>query len=171
MDGIAVGGGPTPAYLAGLSRAGRAIRAAVSSGVPYLGFSAGAMIAPSNALLGGYQLAEHDVCPTEWSEGLDAITVRPGLGLVPFSVDVHTAQAGTLGRTIALVESGEAATAVGIDEDTCLMLSGPTASLEQCSVTGSGTVWILNSGREQGSVVVSRTRAIHALAAPTPRAG
>jgi cyanophycinase len=159
LDGIAVAGGPTPDYLAGLSHAGPAIRAAVTSGVPYLGFSAGAMIAPGNALIGGYQLAGHDVCPREASEGLDTITVCPGLGLVPFGVDVHTAQAGTLGRAIAVVEAGEAAAAVGIDEDTCLILSSPSASLEECSVTGSGTVWIVNPGTTPGPVVVSQARA------------
>ena len=141
VDGIAIGGGPTPEYLAGLSGAGPAIRAAVTSGVPYLGFSAGAMIAPDTALIGGYQSAGYDVCPKEWSEGLDSITVRPGLGLVSFGVDVHTAQAGTLGRTIALVESGEVPSAVGIDEDTCLTLNTPNPTLDNHTITGTGTIW------------------------------
>jgi len=162
VDGMCVAGGPTPEYLAGLNGAGHAIRAAVLSGVPYLGFSAGAMIAPGIALLGGYRMAGYDVCPRESSEGLDAITVRRGLGLVPFSVDVHTAQAGTLGRTMALVESGEAATAVGIDEDTCLILDEPTASIDECRVTGSGSVWVVNPSTNHIPVVVSRRRATEA---------
>jgi cyanophycinase len=158
VDGIAVGGGPTPEYLAGLRNSGHAIRAAVVSGVPYVGFSAGAMITPNSALVGGYQLAGREVCPREWSEGLDEITVHPGLGLVQFSVDVHTSQAGTLGRTVALVESGQVVTAVGIDEDTCLAISGPDARFEEGSVIGAGNVWLVSSSSEPRSVVIARTR-------------
>lgn len=158
VDGIAVGGGPTPEYLAGLGDSGHAIRAAVAAGAPYVGFSAGAMIAPNSALVGGYHLEGREVCPREWSEGLDAITVHPGLGLVQFSVDVHTSQAGTLGRTVTLVESGAVATAVGIDEDTCLVISGQEARFEECSVIGSGNVWLVRPSSELWSVVIVRTR-------------
>ena len=60
-----------------------------------------------------------------------------------FPVDVHTAQAGTLGRTVALVESGAADTAVGVDEGTCLALPGGAADPADGVVTGSGAVWVV----------------------------
>lgn len=51
------------------------------------------MIAPAMAIVGGYMYAERQVCPEEWSEGLDGVTVRPGLGLTTMGIDVHAAQA------------------------------------------------------------------------------
>ncbi|TCC52118.1 hypothetical protein E0H73_39970 [Kribbella pittospori] len=166
LDGIVVAGGPTPDYLAGLSSASAGIRAAVGSGVPYVGFSAGAMIAPDAALIGGLRMAGLQVCPSDWSEGLDQVTVRPGLGLLSFTVDVHSAQAGTLGRAVALVEAGEVATTVGIDEDTCLVLAGPASGLDGCSVAGSGSVWIVDY--EQDRAVVSRIQATLPNPLPDP---
>ena len=41
-----------------------------------------------------------EVCPEDCSEGLEEVEIRDGLGLVPFAVDVHAAQAGTLGRAV-----------------------------------------------------------------------
>jgi cyanophycinase len=143
IDGLVVGGGPTPSYLEGLHHVAPTIRKAVDAGVPYLGFSAGAMIAPSAALIGGYRLNGRDVCPREWSEDLEEITVRPGLGLVAFTVDVHAAQVGTLGQAVALVQARLAATAVGVDEDTCVSLSVATADPAECAVTGSGQMWLV----------------------------
>ena len=61
-----------------------------------MGFSAGAMVAPARAIVGGYRIRGTEVCPVEWSEGLEEVEIRDGLGLVPFAVDVHAAQAGTL---------------------------------------------------------------------------
>jgi cyanophycinase len=156
VDGITVGGGPTPEYLAGLVGCAGTIRAAVAAGAPYLGFSAGAMIAPDAALLGGYRVAGHEVCPQEWSEGLAEVMVRPGLGLVRFAVDVHAAQAGTLGRAVAVVESGATAAAVAIDEGTCLTVRGPDTA-ETYSVTGIGNAWFVTPGAAvDRSVTVTR---------------
>lgn len=108
VDGIVVGGGPTPAYCEGLREARDLVRHVVSQGVPYVGFSAGAMVASRAVLVGGWRLEGRDVCPEEWSGGLEQVTLRPGLGLVPFTVDVHAAQAGLLGRAVSLVDSGQA---------------------------------------------------------------
>ena len=123
--------------------------------MPYLGFSAGAMIAPRTALLGGHLLAGRSVCPRSWSEGLAELTVRPGLGLVEFAVDVHTGQAGTLGRTVALVDSGAAPVAVGIDEDTCLAVAVGAPDPADGVVTGPGAVWVVRHG--PGTSTVLRT--------------
>ncbi|MEV1173752.1 Type 1 glutamine amidotransferase-like domain-containing protein [Nonomuraea sp. NPDC049784] len=157
VDGIVVAGGPTPDYLAGLYDSGAAIRSAVSAGVPYVGFSAGAMIASTAALVGGHRLHGKEVSPREWSEGLDELTVRPGLGLIEFGVDVHTAQAGTLGRTVALVESGCVSSAVGIDEDTCLIAAVAQTRADDCSITGSGNVWSIIPSGEPGSALIVRS--------------
>ena len=110
--------------------------------IPYLGFSAGAMIAGETALLGGYRLGDREVCPQEWCEDLDDVTLSSGLGLVPFVVDVHAAQAGTIGRALAIVESGAAEMTAAIDEDTCLVVPvGAPASTGR--VRGSGSVWLV----------------------------
>src|SRR6476661_8926360 len=106
VDGIVVGGGPTPGYLEGLLPSAQPIRSLVSDGVPYMGFSAGAMVAPVRAIVGGYRIRGTEVCPADWSEGLEEVEIRDGLGLVPFAVDVHAAQAGTLGRAVGAPAHG-----------------------------------------------------------------
>jgi cyanophycinase len=158
VDGFVVAGGPTPAYLTGLRDAAGVIRRSVRSGVPYLGFSAGAMVAATDAVAGGYRLGRTEVCPEEWSEGLGAVVLGPGLGLVPFTVDAHAAQAGTLGRAVALVGHGLVARAVAIDEDTCLAVATSTQP-EQGRVSGSGSVWNVTPAPDGGRGVVVRRSA------------
>ena len=74
--------------------------------MPYLGFSAGAAIAAERALVGGWRIGGVAVSPEEASEGLDELTVAPGIGLVDVAIDVHVAQWGTLSRLVAAVEAG-----------------------------------------------------------------
>ncbi len=154
VDAIVVGGGRTPDYLEGLTGAAAAIRAGVAAGAPYLGFSAGAMIAPSRALVGGYRIRGVEVCAEECSEGLDELDIRDGLGLVPFAVDVHTAQAGTLSRAVGAVTEGLVHRAVAVDENTALVLRH--ADLEDLEVIGAGNCWsIRGSGRKATVAVIS----------------
>ena len=54
-DGIVIGGGLTPAYLTAVAPIAGEIRRQVAAGIPYLGYSAGAMIAAERALLGGWR--------------------------------------------------------------------------------------------------------------------
>ena len=153
-DAIVVGGGPTPEYLAGLLGSAPAIRTAVESGVPYLGFSAGAMVAPQRAIVGGYRLRGTEVCAEECSEGLAELDIRNGLGLVPFAVDVHTAQAGTLSRAVAAVAAGLVDRAVAVDENTALVLRHP--DLEELAVIGTGNCWTIRGvGRKAAVSVLS----------------
>jgi cyanophycinase len=150
--GIVVAGGPTPVYREALVGAG------LGTTLPYVGFSAGAMIAASTALIGGCRLAGRVVCPEESSEDLDDLAVRPGLGLVGFAVDVHTSEAGTLGRTVAVVESGLSSVAVGIDEGTCLAVAHRQQQPEAAVVLGRGSVWIVRR-TEDGELRVARRTA------------
>lgn len=152
VDGIVVGGGPTPEYLAGLLGSAAAIRAAAAAGVPYLGFSAGAMIAPQRALVGGYRIRGTEVCSVECSEGLDELDVRDGLGLVPFAVDVHAAQAGTLSRAVGAVAEGLVDRAVAVDENTALVLRH--ADLEDLEVIGTGNCWTIRASGRKATVAV-----------------
>lgn len=152
VDAIVVGGGPTPDYLDGLRDAAEAIRAAVAAGVPYLGFSAGAMIAPQRALVGGYRIRGVEVCSEECSEGLDELEVRDGLGLVRFAVDVHTAQAGTLSRAVAAVAEALVDRAVAVDENTALVLRH--ADLNDLEVIGAGNCWSIRGAGRKATVAV-----------------
>lgn len=134
---LVVGGGPTPVYREALAPFAPVIQERVAAGMPYLGFSAGSMIAATRSLAGGYRLSGVEVCSQECSEELDELTVLPGLGLVPWLVDSHAAQAGTLSRAVGLVEGGLCPEAVAIDEDTAVVLENDGA----VRVIGSGQVW------------------------------
>lgn len=152
VDGIIIGGGLTPAYHAALEGGYDIIRAAVQDGAPYLGFSAGAMIAAEHAILGGWRIGDVAVAPEETAEDLDEISVVAGIGLVDVSVDVHVAQWGTLTRLIAATESGALDGGVGIDENTVLI-----ADAEGLRIAGAGSVWRVFAGPD--GVIVSSDRA------------
>ena len=142
-DAIVVGGGLTPAYLEGLRGCAGAIAARVADGAPYLGFSAGAMIAPGRGIIGGYRIGGVEVCGKECSEDLDEVDVREGLGIVPFSVDVHAAQAGTLSRAVGAVAAGLVDRAVAVDENTAVVL--PNIGGVEFDVIGRGNCWDVRS--------------------------
>jgi cyanophycinase len=149
VDGLFVGGGPTPEYHASLAGAYPRIRALVSGGVPYAGFSAGAAIAGSHAVIGGWRLDGRPVCPEDSNEDLDAVAVVEGIGLVTGAVDVHAAQWGNVSRLVAAVEAGLVPHGVAIDEGTTL---GPGGR-----VVGAGHVWHVTSvGGADGGALVRR---------------
>lgn len=135
IDGLLVGGGHTPSYLLAVSAITDEIRLLVADGLPYLGFSAGAMIAADAAIVGGWLIGDVEVCPEETAEGLEDVTVAGGLGLVDLAIDVHAAQWGTLGRLIAATEAGLIDGGVAIDEFTALIVGEGTLR-----VVGSGSV-------------------------------
>jgi cyanophycinase len=135
-QGLLVCGGLTPAYADALVPSASAVREWLDEGSrPYAGFSAGAAVAAETALVGGWRCDGVPVCPEDSAEDLDELAAVPGLGLVPFTVDVHAAQWGTLGRLVAAVRSGRVASGVAVDEDTVLTVDGDTAT-----VGGSGRV-------------------------------
>ena len=151
VDGIAVGGGLTPRYLEAMAPLAEGIRAAVETGTPYLGFSAGAMIAPDRALIGGWRIDGVEIGDEQASEELDELTIVDGLGLIDVTVEVHAAQWGNLTRAIAAVDSGAVEEAVAVDECTVLIVgTGPLR------VAGAGTVWVLT--RDERGVLVRSMR-------------
>ena len=88
---------------------------------PYAGYSAGAAIAATDAIVGGHRRDDgRDVGAEEAGEDLVALTVRPGLGLVPFAVDVHATQWGTLTRLVHAVDAGLVAEGWAVDNGTVL---------------------------------------------------
>ena len=147
LDGLFVGGGPTPEYHASLVPLFARVRELVSGGMPYLGFSAGAAIAAERAIIGGWRVDGVAVCPEDANEELDELAVVDGIGLVPFAVDVHSSQWGTLGRLVGAVEAGLLTEGLAVDESTVV-----TAG-EQLSVTGEGRARRVLAGG--GGVTVS----------------
>lgn len=152
VDGVLVGGGHTPSYLAALEPVAVDLRRLASEGVPWFGFSAGAAIVADRALVGGWRVGGVAVCPEEAGEDLDEVTVEAGIGLLDLAIDAHAAQWGTLGRVIAAVEAGLVDRALAIDEDTALVV-GPGG----LDIVGAGSVWQVQAG--DGGVTVSSGRA------------
>jgi cyanophycinase len=119
ISGLYVAGGLTPLYAELLPP----LRGTLPSTMVYAGYSAGAAVAAEHALVGGWMLDGRAVCPEDAAEDLDEVSVTAGLGLVPFAVDVHATQWGTLGRAIAAVRSGLVPEAWALDENTGLHLA------------------------------------------------
>lgn len=157
-DGILVGGGLTPAYHAAFTAVGPRIRERVRAGVPYLGFSAGAAIAAERALIGGYRIDAIEVCDADAGEELDEVTVVPGLGLVPHTVDVHAAQWGTVSRLAAAAAAGLVESGVAIDEHTALTMDGAQAGA--ATARGRGAVWWVEAPQTGAPRVASLRRVI-----------
>lgn len=143
-DGLFVCGGLTPAYAAAITPVAAAIREWLAAdGHVYGGFSAGAAIASRRAVVGGWSLDGVPICHEDAGEDLDQLSVVDGLALVPFAVDVHCAQWGTLSRLAAAVLAGKVDVGVGIDENTMV-----TVRSGRVEVTGSGRAWVVAPGTD-----------------------
>ncbi len=146
-DALLVCGGLTPAYAAAVAPVSSQLRAWLADR-PYCGFSAGASIAATAAVTGGWRWDGRPIIGEDAAEDLDEVTVVPGLGLVPFTVEVHAAQWGTLPRLLAAVgRSGHPGLA--IDENTVVSVVGGVIS-----VVGLGYVHLATVG--DGAVTVRR---------------
>ncbi len=137
-DALLVCGGLTPAYAAALRPVAADVNQWLAAGRPYAGFSAGAACAAGQAIVGGWRWGDRRVCPEDAAEDLDQVTTAPGLGLVPFAVDVHAAQWGTISRGLAAVQEGLMAAVVALDEDTVL--------IDGELVEGAGQAWCIVAG-------------------------
>ena len=136
VDGIAVGGGYVEEVRAGLEPVFGELRRLVAAGVPYLGVSAGAMIAAEGSLGGGARIGGVAVSPEEPGETGEELEIQPGIGLVDVAVEVHVAQRGMLSRLVAAIEAGLIPGALGVDERTALIVDDGALRVE-----GTGTVW------------------------------
>ncbi|MGG7463862.1 MULTISPECIES: Type 1 glutamine amidotransferase-like domain-containing protein [unclassified Plantibacter] len=136
VDGIVVGGGLPSAYAAALEPVAGDVRRLVATGLPYLGISAGAMIAADHAIVGGWRIGDVPVSPEGTAEGLDEVTLADGLGLVDLAVDAHAAQWGTVSRLVAATEAGMIDGGLAVDENTALVVGQGALR-----VLGGGSVW------------------------------
>jgi cyanophycinase len=155
LSALLVCGGLTPAYGTALAPVAGAVRSWLAAGRPYAGFSAGSAVAAARAIVGGYCRSGRVVCPENAGEDLEEVTVVEGLGLVPFAVDVHASQWGTLGRLCAAVADGLVPAGVAIDEDTAVVMDGGSAR-----VVGLGAAHVVvpaSTGVSVRSVTVGAT--------------
>ncbi|UNK69301.1 Type 1 glutamine amidotransferase-like domain-containing protein [Microbacterium sp. H1-D42] len=148
VDGIAVGGGVVEDVRAGLEPVFSELRRLVAGGVPYLGVSAGAMIAGETSFGGGSRIGGMVVSPEDPDDGYE-LEIETGIGLVELAVEVHTAQRGMLSRLVAAVESGLVTEGLGIDERTAVIVSADGLRIE-----GEGNVWRVLPA--EGGVLVTR---------------
>jgi cyanophycinase len=144
--GVYVAGGWTPGYQEAIVGTDW-----LAPDVVYGGFSAGAAIAGEWAIVGGWRHAGRDVCAEEAGEDLEPLTVRPGLGLVPFAVDVHATQWGTVTRLIHTVRAGLAPEGWAIDEGTALIYDGDRVA----RVEGLGSAYRVTGGDLRLEVAVA----------------
>lgn len=146
--GIFVAGGHTPTYYDAIVPSASAwMQELVGSGIPYAGNSAGAMIAPEQAIIGGWKMTlggqQVEICSEDVSEEVEGLDVRTGLGLVPFSIDPHAAQFGTPTRLLHAINAGQVDSGWAIDEDTVLMVRDGNIS-----VAGPGVAWHVRKAGE-----------------------
>ncbi|MET8449011.1 hypothetical protein [Streptomyces sp. NPDC005209] len=154
VDGVLVCGGLTPAYQEAFTECLEELpRLLAERGIPYAGFSAGAAVAARHAVVGGWLLDGVPVCPQDSAEDLAEIDVRPGLGLVPFGVDVHAAQWGTLPRLAAAVARGYVPYGIAIDENTLVELGDDG----HARVSGLGRAHVVRPA--EGDAVLVRSHA------------
>jgi len=155
-SGVFVCGGATPLYHQSLCVDLDWLAYLRATRVPYGGTSAGAAIAAQNAILGGWRAQRGDrVRPILFQgagEGLDLLTIQPGLGLVPFAVEGHASQMGTLTRLIQAVELGLVNEGWAIDGNTLLQVTGANQQ-----VFGSGHAYAVRCAEGQAPTVVIHT--------------
>ncbi|WP_320671408.1 Type 1 glutamine amidotransferase-like domain-containing protein [Patulibacter defluvii] len=151
-SGVFVAGGETPGYQQRFAVADGWVAALRERGLPYAGFSAGAAIAATAAIVGGWRDGAVAVCDPDVGEGLEPLTVRPGLGLLPGAVDVHCAQWGTLPRLLAALRRRPGTVGWGIDEHTTLERDG-----DRVRVHGLGAVHRATAAADGRATVAALT--------------
>ena len=139
---IFVCGGLTPRYQEALCIDRSWLEFLSERNIVYGGVSAGAAIAAKRAVVGGWRVQRGErirqILYQGASEGCDLLDTRQGLGLVPYTVDVHASQWGTLTRLMHAVALGVVGPSWGIDEDTLLEVRS-----DRYLVSGSGHVYIV----------------------------
>jgi cyanophycinase len=132
--GIFVCGGLTPAYYDALCRDKSWLEYLFENKIPYCGFSAGACVAAQKAIIGGWRREINnrivEIANENAGEDLDLLGVRNGLNLVPFAVEVHATQWGTLSRLIHAIDAELALEGWAIDENTMLEVNENSISVQ-----------------------------------------
>jgi cyanophycinase len=125
--------------LLGGSAAVDRIREIYTSGGVVAGTSAGAAAMSATMLVGPVVGKTHRLG--------DALHLAPGLGLLPsVIIDQHFTERGRIGRLLGAVAQNPSALGVGIDEDTAMIVEGPSDAL-RFGVIGAGAVYVAD-GRE-----------------------
>ena len=149
--GVFVCGGLTPAYFEALCRDVSWLEFVSENEIPYAGFSAGAAIAANAAIVGGWRRDRGEqfveIVNENAGEDLDLLDVRRGLALVPFAVEVHATQWGTLSRLIHAVDAGSVDEGWAIDENTMLEIADG-----EIKIHGAGNAY--NVRRSDGKICV-----------------
>ena len=152
LAGIIVGGGWTPGYLDALMTRRDLLARLVRSGVPYLGFSAGAMVTAKHVICGGWKHRGRQIAPELASDGSTELVVREGLGLIGPSIDTHADTWTLLDRAVAALHERPLTSVATIDETTCLLVDSASG---HSSVIGQGRVtWL----RREGEQVIIHTQ-------------
>ncbi len=150
--GVFVCGGLTPAYFESLCLDKSWLGYLFENKIPFCGFSAGSSVASEKAVIGGWRREINgrtvEIADENASEDLDILSVREGLGLVDFSVDVHATQWGTLSRLVHAIDAGLADEGRAIDENTMLeIIDG------KINIFGAGNVYHFK--RQNGKIEIS----------------
>lgn len=114
-----------------------------AGGIPYAGIGAGAALAANTAVLAGWRIAARAgrtvaICDERAAGGAELLALRPGLGLVPFAVDVGASSHGTAGRLLHAMRLGFADEGWAIDEHTAVEVADGVAT-----VHGDGSAYRL----------------------------
>ncbi len=163
LGGLVVCGGWTPGYLDALAPRRETISTLVRGGMPYLGYSAGAMIVSRHAIVGGWKFQGRVLAAEIVGEGLEELTIRDGLSLIGPTVETHSDAWSNLEVALASLEASPARVAVTIDEDTCLAVDPASG---RTSVIGAGRVYWLQ--KEATHVVITHEQAPLPPAADPP---
>jgi cyanophycinase len=149
--GVFVCGGLTPAYFDAICMEKSWLDYLFENNIPYCGFSAGASVAAENAIVGGWRREINnkiiEIADENAGEDLDLLDVREGLGLVPFSVDVHATQWGTLSRLVHAVDAKFTDVGWAIDENTLLESDG-----NNVRIFGMGNAYRIK--RQNGETII-----------------
>jgi cyanophycinase len=156
--GIIVGDGNVLATLEAMERTRGQLGSFVRTGVPYLGFGAGAAICAKHAIVGGYNYRGAQICPEAAGEGIEDLDIRPGLALVGPAIDIRLDSDSTLARAIAATAAGPMVSALALTSNGCLAIdtvSGRTQPL------GPGRIaWLSRHGEQ----TIVRFESVSALA-------
>ncbi|HLM01078.1 MAG TPA: hypothetical protein VK400_08465, partial [Pyrinomonadaceae bacterium] len=105
------------------------------------------------AIIGGWRRKINnrvvEIADENAGEDLDFLDVRQGLGLVPFAIDVHATQWGTLSRLVHAVDAKLAPEGWAIDENTMLEIEE-----NGVCVSGAGSAYFVRRENEKITVDV-----------------